>query len=42
MEQDASLAAAVEAAEKTTAFDLSAVEAAADSAPVRKLLNMGC
>jgi len=40
MEQDASLAAAVEAAEKTTAFDLSAVEAAADSAPVRKLLNM--
>ncbi len=40
MEQDASLAAAVEAAEKTTTVDLTSVEALADSAPVRKLLNM--
>ena len=40
MEQDASLAAAVEAAEKTAAVDLASVEAMADSAPVRKLLNM--
>jgi type IV pilus assembly protein PilB len=40
MEQDASLAAAVEAAEKTTSIDLTSVEALADSAPVRKLLNM--
>jgi type IV pilus assembly protein PilB len=40
MEQDASLAAAVEAAEKTSTVDLTSVEALADSAPVRKLLNM--
>ncbi len=40
MEQDAELAAAVEAMEKTAAMDLTSVEALADSAPVRKLLNM--
>ncbi len=40
MEQDASLATAVEAAEKTATVDLASVEALADSAPVRKLLNM--
>ena len=40
MEQDASLAAAVEALDKGGAVDLTSVEALADSAPVRKLLNM--
>jgi type IV pilus assembly protein PilB len=40
MEQDAELAAAVEAMEKTSTLDLTSVEALADSAPVRKLLNM--
>jgi type IV pilus assembly protein PilB len=40
MEQDAELAAAVQAMEKSTALDLTSVEALADSAPVRKLLNM--
>ena len=40
MEQDAELAAAVEAMEKTATLDLTSVEALADSAPVRKLLNM--
>ncbi len=40
MEQDAELAAAVQAMEKTSTLDLTSVEALADSAPVRKLLNM--
>lgn len=40
MEQDNELAAAVQAMEKSTALDLTSVEALADSAPVRKLLNM--
>lgn len=40
LEQDAELAAAVEAMEKTSTLDLTSVEALADSAPVRKLLNM--
>jgi len=40
IEHDADLAAAVEAAEKTTTVDLTNIEAVADSAPVRKLLNM--
>jgi type IV pilus assembly protein PilB len=40
MEQDEALAAAVEKLEKTTTLDLTSVEALADSAPVRKLLNM--
>ena len=40
MEQDADLAAAVEALEKDGTIDLTSVEALADSAPVRKLLNM--
>ena len=40
LEQDAELAAAVEAMEKTATLDLTSVEALADSAPVRKLLNM--
>jgi len=40
MEQDAELAAAVQAIEKSTSIDLTSVEALADSAPVRKLLNM--
>jgi type IV pilus assembly protein PilB len=40
MEQDNELAAAVEALEKTATVDLTSVEALADSAPVRKLLNM--
>jgi type IV pilus assembly protein PilB len=40
MEQDAVLAAAVQAMEKGGATDLTSVEALADSAPVRKLLNM--
>ena len=40
MEQDAELAAAVEAMEKSATVDLTSVEALADSAPVRKLLNM--
>ena len=39
LEQDAELLAAVQAAEKDT-LDLTSVEALADSAPVRKLLNM--
>lgn len=40
MEHDSSLAAAVKALEKDGAVDLASVEAMADSAPVRKLLNM--
>ena len=40
MEQDNELAAAVEAMEKNETLDLTSVEALADSAPVRKLLNM--
>ncbi len=40
MEQDADLAAAVQALEKNATLDLTSVEALADSAPVRKLLNM--
>lgn len=40
MEQDAELAAAVQAMEKSSTLDLTSVEALADSAPVRKLLNM--
>ncbi len=40
MEQDAALAAAVQALEKQTTMDLTSMEALADSAPVRKLLNM--
>ena len=40
MEQDAALAAAVKAIEKGGSMDLTSVEALADSAPVRKLLNM--
>ena len=40
MEQDDELAAAVQAMEKSTTLDLTSVEALADSAPVRKLLNM--
>ncbi len=40
MEEDAELAAAVEKIEKSSALDLTSVEALADSAPVRKLLNM--
>jgi type IV pilus assembly protein PilB len=40
MEQDSGLAAAVQALEKDGSLDLTSVEALADSAPVRKLLNM--
>jgi type IV pilus assembly protein PilB len=40
MEQDNELAAAVQAMEKSSTLDLTSVEALADSAPVRKLLNM--
>ena len=40
MEDDASLAKAAEAMEKDGPLDLTSVEALADSAPVRKLLNM--
>ncbi len=40
MEEDAELAAAAEKIEKSSALDLTSVEALADSAPVRKLLNM--
>ncbi|MGA2031097.1 MAG: ATPase, T2SS/T4P/T4SS family [Thermoguttaceae bacterium] len=40
MEQDSDLAAAVEALQKGGAMDLTSIEALADSAPVRKLLNM--
>jgi type IV pilus assembly protein PilB len=40
MEHDSQLAAAVKALEKDGAVDLASVEAMADSAPVRKLLNM--
>jgi len=40
MEADADLAAAVEKMEKSSTIDLTSVEALADSAPVRKLLNM--
>ncbi|MGD0898435.1 MAG: ATPase, T2SS/T4P/T4SS family [Thermoguttaceae bacterium] len=40
MEQDSALAAAAEALTKDGALDLTSVEALADSAPVRKLLNM--
>lgn len=40
MEQDVELAKAVQAAEKNPTVDLTNVEALADSAPVRKLLNM--
>jgi type IV pilus assembly protein PilB len=40
MEQDTALAAAAEALSKSGALDLTSVEALADSAPVRKLLNM--
>jgi type IV pilus assembly protein PilB len=40
MEQDADLAAAVQALEKSATLDLASIEAMADSAPVRKLLNM--
>jgi type IV pilus assembly protein PilB len=40
MEHDSNLAAAVKALEKDGAVDLASVEAMADSAPVRKLLNM--
>ena len=38
--EDAELAAQAEAAGRANAFDLTSVEALADSAPVRKLLNM--
>jgi len=40
MEHDSQLAAAVKAMEKDGAVDLASMEAMADSAPVRKLLNM--
>ena len=40
MDKDEDLAAAAEAANKEGAIDLTSVEALADSAPVRKLLNM--
>ena len=40
LEADADLAAASQAMEKSTTVDLTGVEALADSAPVRKLLNM--
>jgi type IV pilus assembly protein PilB len=40
MEQDAELAAASQAMEKSSTLDLAGAEALADSAPVRKLLNM--
>jgi type IV pilus assembly protein PilB len=40
MEQDAELAAASQAMEKAPTLDLAGAEALADSAPVRKLLNM--
>jgi len=40
MEQDNELAAAVQKMEKSTTVDLTSIEALADSAPVRKLLNM--
>ncbi len=40
MAEDAELAAQAEAAGRANAFDLTSVEALADSAPVRKLLNM--
>jgi len=40
MEADAQLAATVEKLEKSSTIDLTSVEALADSAPVRKLLNM--
>jgi len=40
MDSDAELAAAAEAATKDGPIDLTSVEALADSAPVRKLLNM--
>ncbi|MCD4728210.1 MAG: Flp pilus assembly complex ATPase component TadA, partial [Pirellulales bacterium] len=40
MEEDDELAAAAEKIEKSSALDLTGVEALADSAPVRKLLNM--
>jgi type IV pilus assembly protein PilB len=40
MEQDTALAAAAEALSKSGSLDLTSVEALADSAPVRKLLNM--
>jgi type IV pilus assembly protein PilB len=40
MESDADLAAAVQAMEKSGTVDLTSVEALAESAPVRKLLNM--
>ena len=40
MEQDAELAEAVKQLEATSALDLTSVEALAESAPVRKLLNM--
>jgi type IV pilus assembly protein PilB len=40
MEQDNELAAAVQAMEKSSSIDLTSIEALADSAPVRKLLNM--
>jgi len=40
MEQDVELAAAIQALEKSQTMDLTSVEALADSAPVRKLLNM--
>ena len=40
MEKDAELAAAAAAAASSNAFDLTGIEALAESAPVRKLLNM--
>jgi type IV pilus assembly protein PilB len=40
MEEDEELAKAAAAAEREGAFDLTSVEALADAAPVRKLLNM--
>ena len=40
MEQDAELAAASQALERSSTLDLAGAEALADSAPVRKLLNM--
>ena len=40
MEQDAELAAAIQAAEQGGPMDLTSVEALADSEPVRKLLNI--
>ena len=40
LEADADLAAAAQALEKSASVDLTSVEALADSAPVRKLLNM--